>query len=68
MVGLMSLAAICIKDGLVSQQLEERLGLAKILCPSIGECQGQEARVGGLGSNGSREGIGDFQRGNWERG
>jgi hypothetical protein len=26
----------------------EVLGLVKILCPSIGECQGQEAGVGGL--------------------
>jgi hypothetical protein len=30
----------------------EGLGLMKILCPSIGECQGQEAGVGGLGSRG----------------
>jgi hypothetical protein len=28
----------------------EALGLAKIICPSIGECQGQEVGVGGLGS------------------
>jgi hypothetical protein len=28
----------------------EALGLAKIICPSIGKCQGQEAGVGGLGS------------------
>ena len=33
----------------------EALGLAKIICLSIGECQGQEARVGGLGS---RVGVG----------
>ena len=26
------------------------LGLAKIICPSTGECQGQEAGVGGLNS------------------
>ena len=26
----------------------EALGPVKILCPSIGECQGQEAGVGGL--------------------
>jgi hypothetical protein len=26
-------------------------GLAKIICPSTGKCQGQEAGVGGLGSN-----------------
>jgi hypothetical protein len=42
----------------------ETLGLAKILCPSIGECQGQEAGVGGLGSRRRGEGIGDFWRGN----
>ena len=28
----------------------ETLGLAKIICTSTGECQGQEAGVGGLGS------------------
>jgi hypothetical protein len=28
----------------------EALGLEKIICPSIGECQGQEAGVRGLGS------------------
>jgi hypothetical protein len=40
----------------------EALDPVKVLCPSIGECQGQEA---GLGELGSREGeeIGDFQRG-----
>ena len=30
----------------------EALGLVKILGPSIGECQGQEVGVGGLGSRG----------------
>jgi hypothetical protein len=29
---------------------EEALGLVKILCPSTGECQGQEVGVSGLGS------------------
>ena len=29
---------------------EEALGLAKIICPSTGEYQGQEVGVGGLGS------------------
>jgi hypothetical protein len=38
----------------------EALGLTKIICPSTGECQGQEAGVGGLGS---RAGGGD--RGLW---
>jgi hypothetical protein len=28
----------------------EALGLEKIICPSTGERQGQEARVGGLGN------------------
>jgi len=28
----------------------EALGLSKIICLSIGECQGQEMGVGGLGS------------------
>ena len=30
----------------------EVLGLVKVLCPSIGEGQGQEVGVGGLGSRG----------------
>ena len=30
----------------------EALGLAKIICPSIGECQGQEVDVSGLVSRG----------------
>ena len=38
----------------------EALGLVKIICPSTGECQGQEAGVGGLGSR-VGEGIGDFR-------
>ena len=44
----------------------EALGPVKVLCPSIGECQGQEAGVCG-GVFVSR-GIGDFQRVNKERG
>jgi hypothetical protein len=46
----------------------ESLGPVKALCPSVGECQIQEAGVGGLVSRGSGEGIGGFQRGNQERG
>jgi hypothetical protein len=38
----------------------EALGLAKIICPSTGECQGQEAGVVGWGA-GWGEVIGDFQ-------
>jgi hypothetical protein len=37
----------------------EALGLVKIICPSTGQCQGQEAEVGGLGA-GWGEGIEDF--------
>ena len=37
----------------------EALGFAKIICPTKGECQGQGAAVGGLGSR-AWEGIGDF--------
>jgi hypothetical protein len=50
----MSLAAYVAEDGLVSHQWkgEEALGLVNIICPTIGECQDQEASVGGLGSRG----------------
>ena len=38
------------------------LGLVKIICPSTGECQGQEVGVGGLGSRAGRgEDIGYFR-------
>jgi hypothetical protein len=44
----MSLAAYVAEDGLVGHHWEERpLGLVKIICPSTGECQGQDARVVG---------------------
>jgi hypothetical protein len=36
----------------------EALGHVKFLCPSIVECQDQEAGVGGLVSQGRRDGIG----------
>jgi hypothetical protein len=39
----------------------EALGSLKVLCPSIGECLGQEAGVGGLGSRGRGKEIGDFR-------
>ena len=47
----------------------EALGPVKALCPSVGECQGQEAGVGGLVSRGRERGIGGggFQKGNQER-
>jgi hypothetical protein len=31
-----------------------------VLCPSIGECQGQEAGMGGLVTRGKRERVGLF--------
>jgi hypothetical protein len=40
----------------------EALGPVKALCPSVGECRGQEAGVGGL-VNGGGGGDGGFQRG-----
>jgi hypothetical protein len=40
----------------------EALGLAKIICPSTGECRGQEGGVGGLGSR-----LGGGYRGLLER-
>jgi hypothetical protein len=39
----------------------EVLGLSKILCSSIGECQGQEVGMGGWGAEGGeREGYRRF--------
>jgi hypothetical protein len=49
MMELMDLAAYVAKDGLVDHQWEER---PLVLSPNVGECQGQEARVGGLVSSG----------------
>jgi hypothetical protein len=44
----MSLAAHVTEDVLVGHHWEERsLGLANFICPSTGECQGQEVGVGG---------------------
>ena len=37
----------------------EALGPVKALCPSVGECQGQEAGVGGLVSRGRGKGKGE---------
>jgi hypothetical protein len=45
-----SLAAYVVEDGLVGHHWEERLlGTANFICPSTGECQGQEVGVGGEG-------------------
>jgi hypothetical protein len=39
---------IVAEDGLVGHHWEERpFGIANFICPSTGECQGQEAGVGG---------------------
>jgi hypothetical protein len=44
----------------------EAFGPVKVLCPSIGECQGQEAGVGRLGSRGERGGDRGFSE--WKLG
>jgi hypothetical protein len=61
----MALAAYVAEDENQSSMGREALGPVKVLCPSIRECQGQEVGVGRLGSRGRREGIGDFQTGNY---
>jgi hypothetical protein len=46
-----SLVAYVAEDDLVGHQCgREALGLGKIICPSTGEYQGQEAGLDGLGS------------------
>ena len=42
----------------------EALGPMKVLCPSIGDCQGLNLGLGELVSRERGEGIGGFQRGN----
>ena len=45
---LISLAAHVAEDGLVGHHWEERpLSIANFICPSTGECQGQEVGVSG---------------------
>ena len=46
----MSLVAYVVEDGLVGHQWRRGPGLAKIICPSTGECQSQAVGGGGLGS------------------
>jgi hypothetical protein len=41
----------------------EALGPMKVLCTSIGECQGWEAGVGRLMNRGRREEMGEFSEG-----
>jgi hypothetical protein len=44
------------------------LGPVKVLCPSIGDCQGQEAGVDGLVSRVRWEGIEEFSEGKLGKG
>ena len=45
---LLTLAAYVSKDGLVGHHWKKRpIGIANFICPSTGECQGQEVGVGG---------------------
>jgi hypothetical protein len=46
----------------------DALDPVKVLCPSIGECQGQEAGVGGLVSSGRGERIEEFLEGKLGKG
>jgi hypothetical protein len=46
----------------------EVLGPEKDLCLIVEECQDREEGVGGLVSRGGGEGIGNFEKGNQERG
>jgi hypothetical protein len=48
----------------------EALGIAKIICPSTGECQDQEAGVGRLGSRagGGYRGLSERKLGNVNEG
>ena len=46
----------------------EAIGPVKVLWPSMGECQGQEAGVGGLVRRGREERIGGFYRGDQGKG
>jgi hypothetical protein len=58
MMELMALVAYLAKDGLVGGEV---LDPVMVLCPSIGDCQGQEEGVGGLVSRGRGKGLGSFR-------
>jgi hypothetical protein len=58
----MALAAYLAEDDLVSHKWEA-LGPVKVLCPSIGVCQAQEAGVGKLVNRGRGKGWGIFREG-----
>jgi hypothetical protein len=61
-VGLLALAVYIAEDAPIGHQWEERYIYAsmKVICPSIGDCQGQEVGVDGLVSRGRVEWIGFF--------
>ena len=46
---------------------EKALGPVKALCPSVGECLGQEVEVDGWLNKGRWDGIGGFWKENQER-
>jgi hypothetical protein len=68
MIGFMNSAACVAEDSLVHGMGVETFGPAKALCPSVGECLGQETGVSGLVIRGRRKGIGSFWRGMQDRG
>jgi hypothetical protein len=58
----MSLAAYVAEDGLIGYHWEERpLGIANFICPSSGECQGQEVGSGWVGEQGRRRVLETFR-------
>jgi hypothetical protein len=67
MVGLMAPAAYLAEDGLSVINGRRGFGPVKVVCPSVGECQGQKAKVHGLMSRGRRKGLGggSLQRVYW---
>jgi hypothetical protein len=72
MMGLMALA-LCSRGWLSRSSMGGKaLGPVKVLCPSIGKCQGKEAGVGGLVSRGWEVGWGcrgrRFSEGKLEKG
>jgi hypothetical protein len=68
MVGLMALAAYVAEDVLLGHQWEEWPLVVEVLCPSVGECQGQEVEVGGLMRRERGEEIGFFFGGETRKG
>jgi hypothetical protein len=64
MVELVSLAIYVAEDGLVGHQGEERPLSCEGSMPQYRGMTGPGMGVGGLGSRGREEGIGDFRRGN----